>query len=210
MKGNELFIKKLGNYIEEYSVINHQINITMADGEERIIPWSENAEKKIIKDMELCVKQAEKLVPKLRNKKNFHIGIASAKCVLFFPSIIYSIYLFNNNNPSGIVFGGLSVLTGYSLINDAIKMKKENEMLDDIEKNQIFLKEKEAFRMEKIKLEYIKQNLSKNGKSLISEDWPTLDINLINSYSLNDLKKIRENIEFYHEYTDSKVKQKTR
>lgn len=212
MKEHDMFLKEFGDYITSYKIKDEKIIADMASGEIRVVPWSVEAESKVLQTLESQVRLFKDYLLKLKAHKNWHAFFTTAKFFIAGGGGLWGTYLLKQNDNYGVVVLIGSGLMAFSMIGDAVKTYRDCEMIEEIEKNVFYLnKEDEFFGMKDIEMEYIKPNLSRNGKANLKIDIENgLDINKVNDYKFSDLKKIRANIDFYRAYAKNHGKTKVK
>ncbi len=199
------------DYIANYQVIESNIVCKMGSGENRIIPWSVESELKILEVMKTQAIYFKTKLSKLKGSRNFEVFLGASQ-VLFAGVVANagSVAMQNGDNLMGYVAFATASIFSLSSIASGLKINNYNKTTKDINKNLYYLDNEQDYEMNEINLEYLKTNLSKKGQLQLEMDWQEngLDINKIDGYSFEDLKNLHNNLKFYCEYSDNKIKSK--
>ncbi len=194
MKDYSLNPEERKQFITSYRIKNNEIIVKLASGENYVIPYNEQNEKKVLSRME---KQAENTTD-IKNKLSksngksrvFLLWSAALFTFLFLPAILLG-------QASVITYLGVSVtllnivLYSYDLIFNKLKQR-------DIAKQKYFLEHRQELNDNVNNNKNMLLGLSKKAKKQIEQapvERPVFDINTIDSYSLRDLKTLRDNIQ---------------
>lgn len=191
MKDYTLNSEEQKTFILNYSIIRNNIVMWLANGEKCVIPYSEKSELEVLERMERQVYQATEKENQLQLK--IRIGKLLIGLLLFG---VGGIYFFASSLVVGKVLLFLSILSEICLLK---KNKDYKEIIADIEASRYFLAHKKELE---IGIKNIHPDLL-NLDSKIANDnvWNEeeienqININTIDGYSLEDLQKIRDNLE---------------
>lgn len=166
------------HFVRKFEVINGEIIQQMANGEIRRKPYSKKGESKLLKRMKEQVKDAYGMQgPNIFSL----IGLGILHLLTKSESILVS-----------IVANIMSLIFSLEIISNYIKVK-------DLEKHQYFLWNSESLNSDRVtKNNNVLIGVSQKTQEVIKttpSDKPAFTINSIDSMSLADLKKIKENIE---------------
>lgn len=183
-------LDKLGRekFIKNYKVKNGKIIINLASKEKYVIPYTEENEKKVLSKMEEQVNNARIKPIGIINK--FLAGVSyGALALALYLSIVETAILYF------VVAFGLSSFFTYQLASNQIKLK-------DLEKQRFFLDNRKLINDNIKKSPNMTLGLDKKIVTQIerSDEQNIFDINLIDSYSLSDLKKLKRNILRFEEF----------
>lgn len=194
MKDYSLNPEERKQFITSYRIKNNEIIVKLASGENYVIPYNEQNEKKVLSRME---KQAENTTD-IKNKLSksngksrvFLLWSAALFTFLFLPAILLG-------QASVITYLGVSVtllnivLYSCGLIFNKLKQR-------DIAKQKYFLEHRQELNDNVNNNKNMLLGLSKKAKKQIEQapvERPVFDINTIDSYSLKDIKTLRDNIQ---------------
>lgn len=178
-----------------------KIIITFLDGSNYEIPLTNENEKKLLNIM---IKQATD-----RSESSAYANAKSArkKTLLFaiyqvgFTVWLYVLFRYtNNSNKTKIFWNILCGITGLSIVMNGLNYKFKNDEIKELEKYEIYLSIRS--RLENIKNDNLYNGVEKHKKPL--------DINSLDSYSLNDLKRIRANLSKCEKYEMLLTKKNTK
>ena len=183
-------LDKLGRekFIKNYKVKNDQIIINLASKEKYVIPYTKENEEKVLTKMEEQVNNARIKPIGIINK--FLVGVSyGALALALYLSIVETAILYF------VVAFGLSSFFTYQLASNQIKLK-------DLEKQRFFLDNRKLINDNIKKSPNMTLGLDKKIVTQIerSDEQNIFDINLIDSYSLSDLKKLKRNILRFEEF----------
>ena len=173
-------------YILSYKIENKEIIIKLATNELYVIPYTKENERIVIAMMERQAKNIKEVPIEIIRRNIAFVGASLSLSLIAFMKYIAVgnfITLF-----AIIMFGSLTILSTSTAIQNIIRNK-------DIKKFRYFLKNKKELNINAKKTKNL--NISKKAEREIQKqnNITPININNIDSYSLKDLKKIRENIE---------------
>ena len=175
-------------FIKNYKVKNDKIIINLASKEKYVIPYTKENEEKVLTKMEEQVNNARIKPIGIINK--FLVGVSyGALALALYLSIVETAILYF------VVAFGLSSFFTYQLASNQIKLK-------DLEKQRFFLDNRKLINDNIKKSPNMTLGLDKKIVTQIerSDEQNIFDINLIDSYSLSDLKKLKRNILRFEEF----------
>ena len=176
-------------FIKNYKVKNDKIIINLASKEKYVIPYTKENEEKVLTKMEEQVNNARIKPIGIINK--FLVGVSyGALALALYLSIVETAILYF------VVAFGLSSFFTYQLVSNQIKVK-------DLEKQRFFLDNRKLINDNIKKSPNMTLGLDKKIVTQIerSDEQKIFDINLIDSYSLDDLKKLKRNILRFEEFS---------
>lgn len=176
-------------FIKNYKVKNDKIIINLASKEKYVIPYTKENEEKVLTKMEEQVNNARIKPIGIINK--FLVGVSyGALALALYLSIVETAILYF------VVAFGLSSFFTYQLISNQVKVK-------DLEKQRFFLDNRKLINDNIKKSPNMTLGLDKKIVTQIehSDEQKIFDINLIDSYSLDDLKKLKRNILRFEEFS---------
>lgn len=176
-------------FIKNYKVKNDKIIINLASKEKYVIPYTKENEEKVLTKMEEQVNNARIKPIGIINK--FLVGVSyGALALALYLSIVETAILYF------VVAFGLSSFFTYQLVGNQIKVK-------DLEKQRFFLDNRKLINDNIKKSPNMTLGLDKKIVTQIerSDEQKIFDINLIDSYSLDDLKKLKRNILRFEEFS---------
>ena len=203
MKDYLLNEKSGKTYVLNYELIEDSILIHFADGNDEVIPYTKENERKLLNKMKQQLKcYDEEVINQKSNNRKFNIGFSSAMIVAIVLMIIlnWNVFICNLGIQIGAILSiGLSGI--YGLLS-SVSLYNYNELKKDFEKNEIFI-QKQSELNEKLKKDNILLNVtfktideiekSEMQMANYNKD-QILDLNAIDKISLKDLKTILENI----------------
>lgn len=175
-------------FIKNYNIKDDQIIINLASKEKYVIPYTKENEEKILARMEEQVNSSY-IKP---------LGVIYKSLVAgSYIWILIGIYMY-------VVSGGIlniALALGTSTLFN-IKMFIHQSKVKDLEKQKFFLEYRKMLNDNIKKSSNMTLGVDKKIVKKVeqTEDSPTFDINSIDSYSLNDLKKLRRNILRFQEF----------
>lgn len=175
-------------FIKNYKIKDNQIIINLASKEKYVIPYTKENEEKILARMEEQVNSSY-IKP---------LGVIYKSLVAgSYIWILIGIYMYVVS--VGILNIALALGTS-ALFN--IKMFIHQSKVKDLEKQKFFLEYRKMLNDNIKKSSNMTLGVDKKIVKKVeqTEDSPTFDINSIDSYSLNDLKKLRRNILRFQEF----------
>jgi len=188
MKDYSMNSSEARKYILSYEIKKDKLIANLANGEIYSVPYTKENEQRIIEIMENQAKKAK--VKPLKKRDNILLALEA----LVLPFSIIG-YISNSEWYVGIAIGLIGSTALYytgKIVSNKIKKK-------DIKKLTYFLENKEELNEEIKKSENITLGISKKAKNQINiernKQNKPFNINNIDSYSLNDLKTIRDNFE---------------
>lgn len=176
-------------FIKNYKVKNDKIIINLASKEKYVIPYTKENEEKVLTKMEEQVNNARIKPIGIINK--FLVGVSyGALALALYLSIVETAILYF------VVAFGLSSFFTYQLVSNQVKVK-------DLEKQRFFLDNRKLINDNVKKSPNMTLGLDKKIVTQIerSDEQKIFDINLIDSYSLDDLKKLKRNILRFEEFS---------
>ena len=176
-------------FIKNYKVKNDKIIINLASKEKYVIPYTKENEEKVLTKMEEQVNNARIKPIGIINK--FLVGVSyGALALALYLSIVETAILYF------VVAFGLSSFFTYQLVSNQVKVK-------DLEKQSFFLDNRKLINDNIKKSPNMTLGLDKKIVTQIehSDEQKIFDINLIDSYSLDDLKKLKRNILRFEEFS---------
>ena len=176
-------------FIKNYKVKNDKIIINLASKEKYVIPYTKENEEKVLTKMEEQVNNARIKPIGIINK--FLVGVSyGALALALYLSIVETAILYF------VVAFGLSSFFTYQLVSNQVKVK-------DLEKQRFFLDNRKLINDNIKKSPNMTLGLDKKIVTQIerSDEQKIFDINLIDSYSLDDLKKLKRNILRFEEFS---------
>ena len=176
-------------FIKNYKVKNDKIIINLASKEKYVIPYTKENEEKVLTKMEEQVNNARIKPIGIINK--FLVGVSyGALALALYLSIVETAILYF------VVAFGLSSFFTYQLVSNQVKVK-------DLEKQRFFLDNRKLINDNIKKSPNMTLGLDKKIVTQIerSDEQNIFDINLIDSYSLSDLKKLKRNILRFEEFS---------
>ena len=184
-------------YILSYKIENKEIIIKLATNELYVIPYTKENERIVIAMMERQAKNIKEVPIEIIRRNIAFVGASLSLSLIAFMKYIAVgnfITLF-----AIIMFGSLTMLSTSTAIQNIIRNK-------DIKKFRYFLKNKKELNINAKKTKNL--NISKKAEREIQKqnNITPININNIDSYSLKDLKKIRENIE---QIIDGEIKEES-
>lgn len=174
-------------FIEEYKIENSEIIIRLASGEDYIVPYNKENEKKILLIMEKQVREAYYKPFSTLDKINF--------ITLPVSTTIELIGMMNNNKLFDKILLGALAFCDVCYI---IKLFGYFNVKYDLKRNRYFLENKDYINDNFKPTSNMMIGLSNKKQNQILEnnlDEDIFDINKISNYSLGDLKKIVKNID---------------
>lgn len=180
-----------GELIQNYKTSNDKIIITFLDGSNYEIPLTEENETDLLNQM---LEQAEE-----RSKKSSIYDLKQKrKTALIWTITQVGFTLLNIVNASTTDLKGIRVfasilggITALTVVTNGLDYKFKNDEIKELEKYDIYL----SIRA---RLENISDPNLFNG---IKKQETPLNINTLDSYSLNDIKKIRDNLKRSKKYS---------
>lgn len=175
-------------FIKNYKIKDGQIIINLASDEKYVIPYTKENEEKILVKME----------DQVNNVSIKPIGLMyKALTCLAYISTIVGVYLtvIEGAFLTLSIFSGIALGFTYKLVSHQSKIK-------DLEKQKFFLENRKMLNDNIKKSPNMTLGVDKKivRKVEQTEGSQTFDINSIDSYSLNDLKKLRRNILRFQEF----------
>ncbi len=175
-------------FIKNYKIKGDKIIINLASKEKYVIPYTKENEEKILAKMEEQVNNA-KIKP---------LGLVSkVSAILAYIALFLGISL-------SIISGGMiyTILTLILAIYFSSQLYFHQAKLKDLEKQKFFLDNQKMFNDNIQKSSNMTLGLARKTVNKIAQvaDKDVFDINVIDSYSLEELKKIRRNILRFQEF----------
>jgi len=185
------------NYkIEEDLVGEKKIVLNLANGEEYVISYCKENEKKVLEQMKKQLTNSEDIHEKLNDKGVNCIPLIAVDLVLAGCPLIYVLNLYY-----------LLGIPGLLLLKNVLKMIILKRKLNDLDKNELFLENENLFVKENMKIN-TSNGLSKKAKNLISKNG-TITLNDLDNLSYDDLltliENIKRDIEFGFDYEPKKL-----
>ena len=228
MKDYTLDKKEKENFILNYEIFNKssEIIVHFATGEDYIIPYTKENEKKLLDKMREQIKESgafeEAAITKIESFKELKLPLIILG-TLFFPAIALISSQLHVPTALWIIIGGW-VTAGVSILtNMSIKVKALKNKLKDLAKNKKFLEnereitealEEEKDRVHQNTLSNVSLKADKQISSAVSRNRPAIDINTVDSIKESDLDQILDNISrnkaFGFDYTNAKMLPKKR
>lgn len=181
---------ELGELIKNYKTSNDKIVITFLDGSNYEIPLTEENEIDLLKQMleQAEVRSRTSSIYVLKQKRKKALILTMIQVGFTLVSIINA----STNDSKGIkVFASiLSGITALTVVANGLNYKFINDEIKELEKYDIYLQIR-------ARLENIGDPNLFNG---IKKQEAPLNINTLDSYSLNDIKKIRDNLKISEKY----------
>ncbi len=209
MKDYTLNRKNADDFILNYKRVNNTLVVVFANGDKWVVEDTEKNENKILEEMreQLVVdsKAKEKSV-----KRNLLFSKGSIVLCIGAGALIGKMV----NDPT-ICYTGLSLVALGATI-PVVKIAKGQSIINDINKQRFMQKNSEEFN-ESIAIPTLLTGISPKARKVIdariAQDLQPFNLNSADDLSLNDLQKIKQNLEidkhFGFTYPD-KTKQKTR
>lgn len=183
----------LESFILNYTIDNDEITVNVASGNSYTLPYTEENEKHIIKTMEKqsieSINMEKEILAKYVSNVKL-IGLAGASVTLSFALLASGVIPLVAVGYAAVGGTALSVL-GYN------NAKKNKKVLEDINKNKLFLANKKIINKN---IDNIKNNvdsLDERAKYLVEniEKEQQLNINDIKEIDYNELKDIVKSVE---------------
>lgn len=183
----------LESFILNYTIDNDEITVNVASGNSYTLPYTEENEKHIIKTMEKqsieSINMEKEILAKYVSNVKL-IGLAGASVTLSFALLASGVIPLVAVGYATVGGTALSVL-GYN------NAKKNKKVLEDINKNKLFLANKKIINKN---IDNIKNNvdsLDERAKCLVEniEKEQQLNINDIKEIDYNELKDIVKSVE---------------
>jgi len=202
-------------YIVSYELSEDESKIVchMSHGEPRVIPWSVKNEEKIKEVMEKQAYYFQENLPKIIKQKKYHLWSIPVKMALATGAGISANYFFQQNvDHLGYASAILAGVLGLAALSSTLETFQYRSVEKDVNKHSLYLDNRDYYEMKEIDTDYLTTNLSEEGVNQLLTDWPEegLDINKINDFSYDDLKKLRENLLFYCDYGKEKKLKKSK
>ena len=180
----------LDNYKEfilSYKIVDNKIIVKLASGDDYIIPNTKENENKIIHKMETQIMNI-----KLKPMDNWD------KLLAIFQPLILPLAISNLIHYGGLFYIIILAIVATGTIYYPVQWIHYNRKAKDLEKLKIFLDNKKELNDNIEKNDNMLIGLSSKVKKEIelqeSMNNQPININNIDNYSLNDLKKLRENL----------------
>ena len=173
-------------FITNYSVQNEEINISYANGDKRIVPYTERNIEIIENRM---AEQVQYALSKKETSRYLYLTLGISGI-----AFLTAVNLFLNNQLSPTLLwtinGGLTAMTGFSLTTYSVKKSK----IEELKKLKYFLENR--IRLNKsIKEPNISAGLSSKKQDLINEiEGNVFSFETIDKFSYSDMLVINDNI----------------
>lgn len=194
MKDYSQSFEEQQKYILSYKIEDDEIIIKLANKEYYSIPYTIKNENKIIDIMETQASKAK--AKKFSHKKTAII----TTIYITVTEILFNYITVVGFWPAVIISANFCLLSCYSLISSAKQIKQE----EDVEKLMCFLEYKKILNDNIKKSKNILLGVSKEAVEQINlqqnKKQETFNINNIDNYSLEDLKKIINNIKRFYAF----------
>ncbi len=189
-------------FILNYDIEDGKIILHFATGNDKIIPYSPINEERVLKQMneelQNIPRLKEKINDDLEDLKIYKTG-SLGKFIISLIGILAAIRIFYSMNVVIYLlglFGITSMIFGIDTLVKDNNIKKLEKKIKELEKFEYFFKEKE----------FINTNIKTNQENLSLKVNKRLTINDADKLSLEDLKRIRDEILFEKEYIHSSDK----
>lgn len=181
---------KSDELIRNYKTSDNNIIITFLDGSKFEVPFTKEEENKILKQMlDQAKKRSESSAlddATYERKKAIRQTFTQIGCTI--------INVFSSNIYDGTSIGSFSRILGgitcIFVVLHGADWKLKTDEIKELEKYDIYLSIKEE----------LENTIIPNMFSKVKTKNRTLNINTLDNYSLNDIKKIRQNLEVYKTY----------
>lgn len=209
MKDYTLNIKRADEFILNYKRVNNTLIVIFANGDKWVIEDTEQNENKILEEMKKQVEVDSKAKEKSL-KKSILLSKGSIVLCIGAGALIGKMV----NDPT-LCYTGLSLVALGTTV-PIVKIAKGQSIISDINKQRFMQKNSAEFN-ESIGIPTMLTGISPKARKLIearvSQDLQPFNLNSADDLNLNDLQKIKQNLEInkHFEFTyPDKTKQKTR
>lgn len=189
-------------FILNYDIEDGKIILHFATGNDKVIPYGPINELRVLKQMNEELQDIPRLKEKinddLEDLKIYKIG-SLGKFIISLIGILAAIRIFYSMNVVIYLlglFGSASMIFGIDIVVKDYDIEKLKKKIKELEKFEYFFKEKE----------FINTNIKTNQENLSLKANKSLTINDADKLSLEDLKRIRDEILFEKEYIHSSDK----
>lgn len=200
MRDYSLNIEGSKTFILKYEINDNKITVYFANGEEHIIPYSKENEKKLLEKMKEQVLNSgafkcnqEKKLSKSKSILAYSIGLLLGDiiCSIFMPALPLFQHII-------IAF----ILSGFSIFNIVYIFKLEKD-LRDIRKNKNFIELEEKLNQFERQNYNVFYNINEKTKEKLCsqpDGQPQLTINSVNAISEEELNQIFANVDREEEF----------